>query len=106
MLESKTCRQGRSLATPQGIYQQVTGATGRIVSDSNVFQYTYAYQAVQQPHSSPKVEYLHRIEQDGNGNANENNRVVQKDVFATNLVEVEVHDQAEEEKAPTRKLFM
>jgi hypothetical protein len=65
-----------------------------------------AYQRVQQPHASTEVKHLDRVEQQRNRDADEYDRIVQIHVVASDLREVEVHEQAEHEKAPTRELLL
>jgi hypothetical protein len=63
-------------------------------------------QRVQQPHASPEVKRFGGIKQKDNTYTNEYDRVVQVHMLSTDLGEVQVHKQAEEKEAPTRKLFM
>jgi hypothetical protein len=50
------------------------------------------------------VEDLDGVEQDGDGEANKYNWVVQIYAITTDLLEVQIHRQSQKEQTPTRKL--
>jgi 3D (Asp-Asp-Asp) domain-containing protein len=62
------------------------------------------YQRIQQPHPGLEVAHLDWVEEEANRYTDEDDRVVHKHRFARDLMEVQIHEQTEKEKTPTRKL--
>jgi hypothetical protein len=63
------------------------------------------YQGIQQPHSGSKVAYLGRVEQESDRDANEDDGVIQIYHLTADSVKVQIHEQSQEEKTPTGKLW-
>lgn len=93
---SKTCRLSRSRATQRGICQREANATARRLA-SVIYRNNITYQRIQQPHASPEVEDLDGIEQDSNRHAGQYNRVPVIHNVTTDLLEIQIHKQPEEE---------
>jgi Fe-S cluster assembly ATPase SufC len=51
------------------------------------------YQGIQQPHSGLEVAHLDRVEKEAYRDTNENDGIIQIDHLATDLMEVQIHEQ-------------